>query len=131
MPAPFNTSGLLSGETLDLQRLQLDSGSNRISASGGLSPRRLPAWTRPQVPAFMEVMVRQPSGVRIEFATDATQIELDVQLTRIQLADNPPRSASFDLVCDGPEAELTGLYERLESAPRARRMADAVTDNTG
>ena len=31
----------------------------------GLTPRRLPAWTRPQVPVFMELMVTQPSGVAL------------------------------------------------------------------
>ncbi len=67
----------------------------------GITPRRLPDWTRPQVPAFMEIMVTQPSGVRLAFATDATHIELDICLTRIQMADRIPRTAVFDLVCDG------------------------------
>lgn len=67
----------------------------------GITPRRLPDWTRPQVPAFMEIMVTQPSGVRLVFATDATHIELDICLTRIQMADRTPRTAVFDLVCDG------------------------------
>ena len=67
----------------------------------GITPRRLPDWTRPQVPAFMEIMVTQPSGVRLAFATDATHIELDVYLTRIQMASRTPRTAVFDLVCDG------------------------------
>ncbi len=67
----------------------------------GITPRRLPAWTRPQVPAFMEIMVKQPSGVRLEIATDATRIELNVRLTRIQMAARAPRRAVFDLVVDG------------------------------
>jgi len=67
----------------------------------GITPRRLPDWTRPQVPAFMEIMVTQPSGVRLAFATDATHMELDVCLTRIQMAGRTPRTAVFDLVCDG------------------------------
>ena len=49
----------------------------------------------------MEMMVTQPSGVRIEFATDASSIELEVCLTRIQMAAREPRTAVFDLLCDG------------------------------
>lgn len=67
----------------------------------GIVPRRLPDWTRMQVPAFMEMMVTQPSGVRLEFATDSNCIELDVLLTRIQMAARAPRRAVFDLVVDG------------------------------
>ena len=70
-------------------------------SADGITPRRLPDWTRPQVPAFMEIMVTQPSGVRLAFATDATHIELDVCLTRIQMASRTPRTAVFDLICDG------------------------------
>ncbi len=70
-------------------------------SSTGITPRRLPDWTRPQIPAFMEMMVTQPAGVRLEFATDAHSIELDVCLTRIQMAAKEPRTAVFDLVCDG------------------------------
>ena len=67
----------------------------------GITPRRLPDWARPQVPVFMEMMVTQPSGVRIEFATNSDTVDLEVLLTRIQFGDNAPRRAVFDLVCDG------------------------------
>ena len=73
----------------------------------GMTPRRLPSWTRPQVPAFMELMVTQPSGVRLRFATDADCITLQVNLTRIQMANREPRRAVFDLVCDGKLAAST------------------------
>ena len=43
----------------------------------GLTPRRLPAWTRPQLPGFMELMVTQTAGVRLEFVTDSQTLELD------------------------------------------------------
>ncbi len=72
------------------------------TATGGIIPRRLPAWTRPQIPdLFMDVMVQMPSGVRIRFTTDATAIELDVMLTLIRIGANPLRPAVFDLVVDG------------------------------
>ena len=40
----------------------------------GISPRRLPAWTRLQVPKLMDVIVRMPSGVRLRFATDSERV---------------------------------------------------------
>lgn len=74
-------------------------------AAVGHTLHRLPAWTRPQVvdPAFM--LIRgMPSGCRVEMLTDASVVELEVQLTVIQLDDNHV-PASFDLVVDG---ELVG-----------------------
>ena len=40
----------------------------------GISPRRLPAWTRPQLPQPMDVMLRMPSGVRMAFSTNTAEI---------------------------------------------------------
>lgn len=60
----------------------------------GLSPRRLPAWTRPQVPAPMDVMVRMPSGVRLEFTTDATELGIEFLATNMV---TPPRAAAPSL----------------------------------
>lgn len=66
----------------------------------GISPRRLPAWTRPQVPEFMEVMARMPSGVRLAFSTNSTSIELDALTTRMQTPPQEPRPVVFDLSID-------------------------------
>lgn len=49
----------------------------------GISPRRLPAWTRLQVPALMDVVVRMPSGVRLRFATDARRLGLSLHATNL------------------------------------------------
>ncbi len=70
-------------------------------AAAGHSLHRLPGWTAPQVvdPALM--LIRgMPSGCRVEMVTDATAVELEVQLTIIQLDDNNV-GAAFDLVVDG------------------------------
>jgi hypothetical protein len=67
----------------------------------GLGPRRLPAWTRPQVPQAMDVMVRMPSGVRLTFNTTSTRVELDVLTTRMVTPPAEPRSVAFDLQVDG------------------------------
>src|SRR3954454_419673 len=65
-------------------------------------PRRLPAWTRPQIPdLFMDAIVAMPSGVRLRFDTDSTAIELDVMLTLIQQLPGELRPAMFDVVIDG------------------------------
>jgi lysophospholipase L1-like esterase len=69
----------------------------------GLSPRRLPGWTRSQVPEVMDVIVRMPSGVRLSLTTDSAFIELEVQSTRMFTPPATPRSVSFDLMIDHQE----------------------------
>jgi len=70
-------------------------------SEAGISPRRLPEWTRPQIPdLFMDGIVRMPSGVRLRFATDSRSIELDVLLTLLELRPQPLAPACFDLVVD-------------------------------
>jgi len=68
--------------------------------SEGVSPRRLPAWTRLQVPQPMDAMLRMPSGVRMAFATDAREIRLIVQTTKLVTPPQSPRPVVFDLVID-------------------------------
>src|SRR5580700_2704222 len=72
----------------------------------GVVPRRLPAWTRPQIPNFlMDAVVQMPSGVRLEFTTTSSIIEVDVLLTLLQQLPNDIRPAVFDLVIDGELAQ--------------------------
>lgn len=66
----------------------------------GVSPRRLPDWTRPQLPPAMDVMVRMPSGVRMAFITDAPEVRLHVQTTKMVMPPREPRPVTFDLVVD-------------------------------
>lgn len=78
----------------------------------GLMPRRLPAWTRPQIPdLFMDAIVGMPSGVRLRFDTDATEIEVDVMLTLIRQLPAELRPARFDLVVDGTTVESASTLE--------------------
>lgn len=63
----------------------------------GLGVRRLPAWTRPQVPQGLDVMARMPSGVRVQLLTDATVIALDALTTTFRLENGEPAEVPFQL----------------------------------
>jgi lysophospholipase L1-like esterase len=85
----------------------------------GLTLRRLPAWTTPQIvdPA-LALIVSMPSGARIELVTDSTSIELEVGLTLLKMGDLPTAPAAFDLVVDGAlvagETSVEGLVIAVE-----------------
>ena len=76
----------------------------------GISPRRLPAWTRHQMPEFMDMNVRMPSGVRLAFSTNSTSIQIDVQTTRMQTPPWNPPPVVFDLLID-EEAVMSQSYD--------------------
>lgn len=63
----------------------------------GLGIRRLPAWTRPQVPQGLDVMARMPAGVRVQFQTDATSISLEALTTSLRFAEGDAISVPFQL----------------------------------
>jgi GDSL-like Lipase/Acylhydrolase family len=68
----------------------------------GLLPRRLPAWTRPQIPdVFMNTMVSLTAGVRLVFATDSPVVELTTHPRSIHLVGSPLRPPVFQMVVDG------------------------------
>lgn len=64
----------------------------------GISPRRLPDWTRSQLPQNLDVMARMPSGVRLAFTTDSKRIALNVQITKLEPEGNAAgRTPVFNL----------------------------------
>ncbi|MFM0289188.1 SGNH/GDSL hydrolase family protein [Paraburkholderia megapolitana] len=69
----------------------------------GVLPHRLPARARAQCADPQLAMAEsQPSGVRLVFRTQATEIELDVLPTRYVYAGVPPRPLGvYDLLVDG------------------------------
>ncbi|MBK5288395.1 MAG: lipase [Acidimicrobiia bacterium] len=70
-------------------------------SEAGIAPRRLPAWTRPQIPdLFMDFMVTLTSGVRVTFRTDSPWIELDAMPTGFVITGIPAQPVAFDLVVD-------------------------------
>lgn len=77
----------------------------------GHALHRLPPWTQPQVVDPALVLMRgMPSGARLEMLTDATTIELDVQLTMLTLGGNGV-GGSFDLVVDGTLVDNVRTHE--------------------
>lgn len=72
----------------------------------GISPRRLPDWTRLQLPQNLNVMARMPSGVRLRFTTDSQRIALTVQTTRLQEeGDTQGRTPVFNLESEHGELQ--------------------------
>ena len=67
----------------------------------GISPRRLPQWTRMQLPDLMDTMVRMPSGVRLRFATDATQLGVTLLATNLVTPPAARRAIVCNLEIDG------------------------------
>lgn len=67
----------------------------------GLGPRRLPAWTRLQLPQLMDVMVRMPSGVRLRFKTNSTRVGISFLATSMVTPPNARRPVAFNLETGG------------------------------
>ena len=67
----------------------------------GMSPRRLPGWTRPQLPAPVDVMARMASGVRLQFSTDTRRLGLSFLATTRHTAVRPRRPVTFNLETGG------------------------------
>ena len=67
----------------------------------GLAPRRLPAWTRLQMPAVMDAMVRMPSGVRLRFATDSRRVGVHFLATNMVIPARPRRPVAFNCEAGG------------------------------
>ena len=63
----------------------------------GLGVRRLPSWTRPQIPQGLDVMARMPSGVRIQLQTSASQIHLSTLTTTMRSLDGKAIDVPFQL----------------------------------
>ena len=73
----------------------------------GLAPRRLPAWTRAQMPQVMDPMVRMPCGVRLRFATDSGRVGVTFLATDLAMPGRPRRAVVFNLQAGGELAKAT------------------------
>ena len=88
--------------TIDLQASlsQIVGAFDFDKTNTGITPRRLPAFTRLRAPEEMQRVITTPSGIRIEFLSDTAEIELDVHLSLIQAGHAVP-NATIDLTVDG------------------------------
>ena len=68
---------------------------------GGIAPRRLPDWTRVQLPEAMDATVRMPSGVRLRFATESTRVGISFLATNWAMPARPRRPVVFNLETAG------------------------------
>ncbi len=93
--------------SIDGERVEVVGALDVEHKPTGLVPRRLPAWTRPQIAddLMMDFVVQAPSGVRLRLRSDTTALELDVMLTMLHWSTGDFEGATFDLVVDG---ELVG-----------------------
>jgi lysophospholipase L1-like esterase len=111
----------------------------------GVTFQRLPAWPRQQINDLQhQLVVSMPSGVRLELATDAREIELDVMLTLLVLKGDPLRPAVFDVVVGdevvasartevGTHIHYDPLTEEVDfrpGEPTTVRFTDLPTDGT-
>jgi hypothetical protein len=101
-----NDRSLTPLNTVDLR----DAIGNTVDAVGafdfdhrktGIAPRRLPAWTRAQVPPAMDAMLRMPSGVRLRFSTNAGRVGLHFLASVVAPSPERRRSINLNLECEG------------------------------
>jgi GDSL-like Lipase/Acylhydrolase family len=102
----------------------------------GLLPRRLPAWTRPQIPdLFMETIVTLTAGVRLVFVTDSPVVELTTHPRTIHALPDSVRPPVFQMTVDGvvqpDRVALGGTYVHIDRSKGPDgiefELGDAVT----
>ena len=94
-------------------------------ASGWVTPRRLPDWTKDQfADGAIERFSKFPSGVRLRFSTTADEISIKVRVSRLVITGiaEEKRPAAFDLLVNGKEtqtlrAENGNILRLTASAP--------------
>lgn len=88
----------------------------------GITPRRLPAWTRAQYPSLVvDWVASQATGVHLDFLTSAGVVTLDVMITRnmSEDVDSSDRLSTFVAVVDGVETDRVALDEGHQIRVRA------------
>ena len=97
---------------LDLQTLPLQGALGADHTGGALTPLRLPQWALRQAPDPTVALVASlPAGVRLALHTDATAIELEVDLRLLQMPGKDTLPAVFDLVLNGQLAASVSTVE--------------------
>lgn len=114
MSQPHDVTTLLRG-AVDLVPTQV-----------GVRPMRLPGWAvRRAADPQLSMAVSQPSGIRLEFDTGATLVELVARAERFGYRGVPPRAVGvFDVLVDGV------LHERLSLSTATMHVTDLATGQT-
>lgn len=81
--------------------LQVNGAQEIVTTPAGFVARRLPAWTKPLLPAELNRVVQMPAGVRICFETDADTLSVETQLGFVYTLPRSPPVAAMDLEIDG------------------------------
>lgn len=118
----------MNQQTADLIRTSLRGNVDVEVAPTGLTPLRLPSSARAQSDSdWMWIAAEQASGVRCEFRTAATWVELTVETTGLSLPWVPEhvRWAVFSATVDGEpvgDTRVTGGSERHLGEPSGPRF---------
>lgn len=120
----------MNNDTADLIRASLRGAVDVEVSATGLTPVRLPLSARPQSDSpWMWITAQHASGVRCEFRTAATWIELTVRTTGLYLPWGPQdaRWAVFCATVDGVPVEnsrVTGGSELHLAEPGGPRFVE-------
>ena len=116
---------------LDLDSLEFAGALGFDRTPTGLSPRRLPDWTRPQIvdPAFA-LMVAMPAGVRIRLRTDSPTLDLGLMVTRLAMNGDDAPPAVVELLT-GPTPGGSPVGELLDEARIEQGIVISVDRRTG
>ena len=124
---------------LDLDSLEFAGALGFDRTESGISPRRLPDWTRSQIvdPAFA-LMVAMPAGVRIRLRTDSPTLDLVLMVTRLAMnGDDAPPAVVELLAAPSPGGASDGSSggssdgELLDEARIEQGIVIAVDRRTG
>lgn len=95
-------TALTFSEAFPSHRVHVVGALDLLPGEAGVRPRRLPAWTAPQIPtANYDFVLTMTSGVRLATRTSASTLELVVAIIGIDPADQAPPPVVFELVVDG------------------------------
>ena len=89
-------------ETFPSAVVQVVGALDLVPGEVGVRPRRLPAWTAPQIPTLnYDFVLTMTSGVRLATRTSASTIELVAEIIGINPYAQTPAPVVLELVVDG------------------------------
>lgn len=91
------------------ERVRIDGAAAVETTPDGLKAHRIDPVYADQYPANTGMIEAMPSGVRMVFTTDATEIHIRCALVRFQLGDKLPYAAVFDLRIDHELVQSVGV----------------------